>query len=284
MQRMLASDVALRRRPTAVSTVQAVVQAAKQPHQQQLLIHSGVIEGLLYLIVPQCASTNEDIVSILATALEWPESGCDPTSPRMHRWCQTIAESRDKLAALEGQSSGHCYPPASQPASCNLVHGTCPRADCLVVNLVLGSHIRSALVTPPGFKADSQWNDPFFPSSSHLDSTVRIMRLLQTHIYSKQRMPATRLVLQRQWKVGAATTAMGVEAPLWFDAVLAALVARQAERDAELDDSDYEFDDEMDEDEMDEMGEDEMDEDADEMDAENAEDDEPFGPMRPRPT
>ena len=107
IQRMLASDVALRRRPTAVSTVQAVVQAAKQPHQQQLLITSGVIEGLLRLIVPQCAGTNADIVSILATALEWPESGCDPTSPRMQRWCQTIAESPDKLAALEGQPSAH---------------------------------------------------------------------------------------------------------------------------------------------------------------------------------
>ena len=83
------------------------------------------------------------------------------------------------------------------------------------------------------------------------------MRLLQTHIYSKQRMPPTRLILQRQWKSGAATTAMGVQAPLWFDAVLAALVARQAERDAESDNSDYEFDEDM--------GEDDMDEDADEI-------------------
>jgi hypothetical protein len=95
------------------------------------------------------------------------------------------------------------------------------------------------------------------------------MRLLQTHIYSKQRMPTTRLVLQRQWKRGAVTTAMGVQAPLWFDAALAALTARQAERDA-----DAESDNEMNED----MDEDEMDEDSDEMEAEN---DEPFDPMRP---
>ena len=94
------------------------------------------------------------------------------------------------------------------------------------------------------------------------------MRLLQTHIYSKQRMPATRLVLQRQWKSGAATTAMGVQAPLWFDAVLAALVARQAERDADME-SDGEFDDERD-----------MNEEFEEMiDADEIE--EPFDPMRP---
>ena len=70
------------------------------------------------------------------------------------------------------------------------------------------------------------------------------MRLLRTHIYSKQRMPTTRLILQRQWKGGAATAAraMGVQAPLWFDAALAALVARQAERDAESE-SDGDFDD-----------------------------------------
>jgi hypothetical protein len=107
MQRMLASDVALRHRTTAVSTVSLVVQAAKQPHQRRLLIHSGVIEGLLHLINPQYRRSNKDILSMLATALEWAESGCDPTSPRMHRWCQTIAESRVKLAAMEGQPSAN---------------------------------------------------------------------------------------------------------------------------------------------------------------------------------
>ena len=101
------------------------------------------------------------------------------------------------------------------------------------------------------------------------------MRLLQTHIYSKQRMPPTRLVLQRQWKSGAVTTAMGVQAPLWFDAALAALVARQAERDAELDNSDYEFDDDRDmNEELEEMIEAESEAEADEID-------EPFDPMRP---
>jgi hypothetical protein len=114
IQRMLASDVAERRRPTAVSMVTLVVQAARQPHQQRLLIHSGIIDELLQHIIPRCARTNEVIVSILATALEWAESGCDPTSPRMQRWCQTIAESRDKLAALEGQSTAHCFQRASQ--------------------------------------------------------------------------------------------------------------------------------------------------------------------------
>ena len=122
----------------------------------------------------------------------------------------------------------------------------------------LPSLIRSALITPPGCTVDCEWVDESYSSSFfELDKTLRTMRLLQAHIYSKQRMPTTRLILQRQWKGGAATTAMGVQAPLWFDAALAALVARQAERDAELDDSDYEFDEDM--------GEDDVDEDADEI-------------------
>jgi hypothetical protein len=117
---------------------------------------------------------------------------------------------------------------------------------------VLGSLIRPELVTPPGYAADSEWDDPPFPSFFELDATLCAMRLLQTHIYSKQRMPPTRLVLQRQWKGGAATVAraMGVQAPLWFDAALAALVDRQAERDAESE-SDGEFDDDMGEDDED---------------------------------
>ena len=100
------------------------------------------------------------------------------------------------------------------------------------------------------------------------------MRLLQTHIYSKQRMPPTRLVLQRQWKSGAVTTAMGVQAPLWFDAALVALVARQAERDAESE-SDGEFDDDQDmNEELEEMIEAELEAAADEVD-------QPVDPMRP---
>lgn len=121
MQRMLASDVALRRRPTAVSMATLVVQAAKQPHQRRLVIHSGAIEELLHLIDLQYRRSNNDILSMLAIALEWAESGCDPTSPRMHRWCQTIAESPDKLAALGSQSTAQLS--AGQPA--RLVHCAC---------------------------------------------------------------------------------------------------------------------------------------------------------------
>ena len=132
-------------------------------------------------------------------------------------------------------------------------------------------------MTPPGYKADSQWNNPpFYPLSYGLDATLCAMRLLHAHIYSKQRMPPTRLVLQRQWKGGAATVAraMGVQAPLWFDAALAALVARQAERDAESE-SDGEFDDNRDmNEELEEMIEAGLEAAADEID-------EPVDPMRP---
>jgi hypothetical protein len=132
------------------------------------------------------------------------------------------------------------------------------------------------LVTPPGYTADSEWDDPDYPSFDELDKILCTMRLLQTHIYSKQRMPAARLVLQRQWKGGAATAAraMGVQAPLWFGAGLAALVARQAERDAESE-SDGDFDDDRDmNEELEEMIEAGLEAAADEID-------EPFDPMRP---
>ena len=128
----------------------------------------------------------------------------------------------------------------------------------------LPSLIRSALITPPGCTVDCEWDDESYSSSFvALNKTLRTMRLLQAHIYSKQRMAATRLILQRQWKGGAATTAMGVQAPLWFDAALAALVARQAERDADAE-SDNDFYD---------MAEDEIEVEM--------EDGEPLDPMRP---